>query len=424
MSLEITDVILEFLATVVRFYAVRHFVYIFLAKDECCWKHIWVLYVFAICWTSLIYMTFKSPILNIISNLAGYLMIVLPYKVRFSRKLLLVSMIYVVGMMVDSIVVLSFTNYAVGELINPVYECVISLILLFLAILLERTIAVQQDICLSLFYRIASCLVPIVSIGCIYYMVLTVIEAQRTVTVVASALLVINLLDFYLYHSLVRFYSDRMEKKLLEQMVEVYAYQLDAVRASQEKVAALRHDMKHHLIELSAMVNEKENPEMIKYLQDMEQFMLNPKERVATGNQEIDGVLNYLFQRADERLAHTEIKISIPEKLCRADFNICVILGNLVDNAIREAEKSQEKYLRIDIRSKQGILLIFVENSYSGKIVRSGNAFRTTQTDSAIHGLGLKNVKKIVQADGGEMHIDYDDNRFKVQVLLYSANFK
>lgn len=424
MSLKITDILLELLATAVRFYAVRHFINIFFAKDECRLQHMWILYVLAICWTSWIFMTFKSPILNIISNLMGYLLLVLPYKVRFSRKLLIISMIYVVGMMVDSIVVLSFTKYVVGELPNPVYECVISLILLFLAILLERTISAQQDLSLPVFYRITFWLIPIVSIGCIYYMVMTVIEAKRTVTVVAAALLVINLLDFYLYNSLVRFYSVRMEKKLLEQMVEVYAYQLEAVRESQEKVAALRHDMKHHLIEMSSMVNEKENPELIKYLRDMEQFMLNPKERVATGNPEIDGVLNYLLQKADERLAHVELKISIPEKVCRADFNSCVILGNLVDNAIREAEKSEEKYLKLDIRSKQGILLIFVENSHSGTIVRAGNTFKTTQTEPALHGIGLENVKKIVQSSGGEIHIDYDNNRFKVQVMLYSVNGK
>lgn len=424
MSLEITELLLELLARTVDLYAVSRFIDIFFSEDECRGHHPWILYVITICWMTLVYEVFHSPFMNIIAYLTGYFLLVLPYKVKLSRKLLFISMIYVVGMMVESIAVLSFSEYVAGELANPLYSCVASLILLLLAILFERTLSSQKDIWLPLFYRIAFCLVPIVSIGCLYYMVLTVIEAQRTITVVAAALLGINLLEFYLYHSLVRFYSDRMEKKLLEQMVEVYAYQLDAVRASQERVAALRHDMKHHLIELSAMVNEKENPEMIGYLREMEQFMLNPKERVATGNQEVDGVLNYLLQKADERLAHTEIKISIPEKICRADFNICVILGNLVDNAIREAEKSQEKYLRIDIRSKQGILLIFVENSYSGKIARSGNTFRTTQTDSAIHGLGLKNVKKIVQSNGGEMQIDYDDSRFKVQVMLYSTNIK
>ena len=65
---------------------------------------------------------------------------------------------------------------------------------------------------------------------------------------------------------------------MLEQMVEVYSYQLDVARESQKQVNSLRHDMKHHIIELQSMLKNTNNPEIIKYLQDMEKFMLNPKE--------------------------------------------------------------------------------------------------------------------------------------------------
>ena len=203
-------------------------------------------------------------------------------------------------------------------------------------------------------------------------------------------------------------------------MVEVYAYQLNLVQESQERVNALRHDMKHHIIELSSMV--RENPEAMQYLLEMRKFMLNPKECVATGNKEIDGVLNYLLQNVDKELEHVDIKLNIPENASWIDFNVCVILGNLVDNAIREARKSEEKYLKIKIDSKKGIMLINVENSYSGEINEKDNKFKTSQKDSAIHGVGLENVKKIVELNGGEMSIDYEKNYFKVQVLLYLSN--
>lgn len=424
MSLEITNILLGLLANGVRFYAIKRFIDIFLSNDECRWKHTWILYVLACIWTSLIYGLFMSPALNIISNLTGFLLLVLPYKVKFSRKLLIAFMIYVVNFLVDSIVVVLFTKYIVGEPVNQIYECVTSLVILLIAVLLERTISSERDTSLPVFYRIALCLVPVISIACIYYMVMTAINLKMTVVVVAASVLFINILDFYLYNSLVQFYSARIEKKMFEQMVEVYAYQLDVVRESQERVTALRHDMKHHIIELSSMINENDNPEMMKYLCDMGKFMLNPEEHVSTGNKEIDGVLNYLLQKADEILEHVDIKVNIPEKICWTDFNICVILGNLVDNAIREASKSKEKYLEIDIQSKQGIMLIFVENSYSGEIVETDNKFRSSQMNLAIHGIGLENVKKIVQANGGEINIDYSDNRFKVQVLLYLSNIK
>ena len=135
-------------------------------------------------------------------------------------------------------------------------------------------------------------------------------------------------------------------------------------------------------------------------------------------------MLNYLLQKAYEILEHVDIKISIPDEIYWMNFNVCVILGNLVDNAIREAGKSEEKYLEINIRSKQGILLVFMENSYAGKIMIHDNKIKSSQQNLAIHGIGLENVKKIVQENGGEMNIEYSQERFKVQVLLYLSNIK
>lgn len=156
----------------------------------------------------------------------------------------------------------------------------------------------------------------------------------------------------------------------------------------------------------------------------MKDFMLNPKEYSTTGNQEIDGVLNYMLQKANKTLNQVDVQINIPKDLYFNNFNICVILGNLVDNAVREASKSKEKLLTIKMQIKQEVLLIFIENSYSGKILEKRNGLQTTQPELAIHGIGLENVKKVVIANGGEIKIDYTSNRFCVQVLLYMSRIK
>lgn len=422
MSLETANRLLGLVANGVIFYAIKHFIRIFLSKDECRCEHIWILYVIAWGWTSLIHELFLSPGLNILANLMGLLLLVSPYKAKLSKKLLTVCMIYVIMALTDCMVAVTLTKYTMGKPMNQVYGCVMSLLILLIAIFLERTIFAQKDIRLPVFYRIALGLVPSVSIACIYYVVVTAVHLKMTTAVVAASLLMINILDFYLYDSLIKFYTGRMEKEMFEQMANVYAYQLEVVRESQERVTALQHDMKHHMIELSSMVSEHDNPAAVKYLGDMVNFMLNPKEHVSTGNKEIDGILNYLLQKADETLAQIDVKVNVPENGHWTDFTICVILGNLVDNAVREAEKSNEKYLSIDIRSRRGILLIFIENSYSGEIEEKGQKFRTTQTNPAIHGIGLENVKKIVRENGGEIKIDYADNRFRVEVLLYQPN--
>lgn len=421
MSLKMFNGIIALLANALRFYALKYFVGIFVQKEESRWKHVSILYIIGWAWTSAISLLFSSPAMNILSNITSLFLIFFPYRIKKTKKCLAVFIIYVINALVDSIVILSLTKYTMGQPVNQVYECVTSFALLFIAIIIQRTTEPEKEITLPALNMAALLMVPVVSIVYIYYLIIVAHEIKEIVIFAALALLFINILIFYLYHSLLKFYSARMNEQVFKQMLEVYSYQLDIARESEERVKALRHDIKHHIIELSAMAKKNNNDDMIKYLSGMKDFMLNPKEYSTTGNQEIDGVLNYMLQKANKTLNQVDVQINIPEDLY---FNICVILGNLVDNAVREASKSKEKLLTIKMQIKQEVLLIFIENSYSGKILEKRNGLQTTQPELAIHGIGLENVKKVVIANGGEIKIDYTSNRFCVQVLLYMSRIK
>ena len=103
----------------------------------------------------------------------------------------------------------------------------------------------------------------------------------------------------------------------------------------------------------------------------------------------------------------------------RAAILFNVILGNLLDNAIEAAQNSKEKYLGIDIRTKRGLLFITIENSYDGSIQLHKNEIVTSRKNKESHGIGLKNVKMIVEEQGGEMQVIWVNNRFVVKVMLY-----
>lgn len=428
MSLKIFNDIIVLLANALRFYALKYFVGIFVQKEESRWKHVSILYIIGWAWTSAISLLFSFPAMNILSNITSLFLIFFPYRIKKIKKCLAVFIIYVINALVDSIVILSLTKYTMGQPVNQVCECITSFALLFIAIIIQRTTEPEKEITLPALNMAALLMVPVVSIVYIYYLIIVAHEIKEIVIFASLALLFINILIFYLYHSLLKFYSARMNeqvfKQMFKQMLEVYSYQLDIARESEERVKALRHDIKHHIIELSAMAKKNNNDDMIKYLSGMKDFMLNPKEYSTTGNQEIDGVLNYTLQKANKTLNQVDVQINIPEDLYFNNFNICVILGNLVDNAVREASKSKEKLLTIKMQIKQEVLLIFIENSYSGKILEKRNGLQTTQPELAIHGIGLENVKKVVIANGGEIKIDYTSNRFCVQVLLYMSRIK
>ncbi len=183
-----------------------------------------------------------------------------------------------------------------------------------------------------------------------------------------------------------------MEKQMLEQSIQIYRHQLDVIKESQERVNELRHDMKHHMVELKEMAKEV-GGQLVQYLDDMKKFMLNPAEKVSSGNQDVDGILNYLLKDVDQILDQADIQVQIPSKLYEKSFDICVILGNLVENALQAARASEEKYLLVRLQER-GILMLVVENSYSGEIKREHSRFRTSKENVSTHGFGLESVKK------------------------------
>lgn len=424
MSSQVYNCMMGVLANALRFYALKYFIEIFVEKETCKWKHMSIVYITGWALTSMTGVLFSSPLLNVIANVFSLFLILFPYPVKRTKKCLAVFIIYVINALVDSVVILSLTTYTVGQPVNQIYEWITSLILLLIAIIIKNTTERKKDSSLPIYNMLALFMIPVVSLGYIYYLIVIADERKEIVISAAIVFLFINIFIFYLYFSLLKFYSSYMNERLFKQMLEVYSYQLDIARESEQRVKALRHDIKHHMIELSAMAQKNNDTQMISYISNMKKFMLNPKEYSSTGNQDIDGVLNYILQKADRTLNHVDVQINIPEDVHLNNFNICVILGNLVDNAVREAGKSEEKIVTIRMKVKQELLLIFIENSYSGKILEKQDGLQSTQPEPAIHGIGLENVKKVVSTNGGDMKIEYTPHRFRVQVLLYMSQLK
>ncbi len=106
--------------------------------------------------------------------------------------------------------------------------------------------------------------------------------------------------------------------------------------------------MKHHMNEIKLLANQSDMVGIHDYIDQMEMFMHNPKEIVASGNMENDSLLNYMPQKAKEELETVCVKVMLPEDI-KHSFDINVLLGNLLENAIEAAKQTDKKYLGVNI---------------------------------------------------------------------------
>lgn len=143
------------------------------------------------------------------------------------------------------------------------------------------------------------------------------------------------------------------------------------------------------------------------------------QEYINSGNNTIDSIINFKLNSSKNLNILVSTDILIPEELSLKTFDIAVILGNLLDNAIEAVSNIDDRWIDIKLKYTKGRLIIEINNSYDGKLKKVDGHFISYKTDKENHGLGLKSVEAALKNYDGAIQILHDSNKFTVKVLLY-----
>ena len=262
---------------------------------------------------------------------------------------------------------------------------------------------------------VAIIIIPVSSI-CIA--IFTMSEYNVQMLLIATLLILINVVVFYLFSSLDKAYTRIHEHELVEQQVKAYSNQLNIVYQLQEQQSYFRHDLKNHLQKMSSLLENKKYEELKKYLNRSFDELTVSERYINSGNYEIDSLLNYKLSQLKNTNSEIKSEIFIPDDLNIDSFDINVILGNLADNAIRALKKEKSPSLFICIKYEKNILFISMRNTCS-KDVKIVNGMPETH-DISGHGIGLKSVEHTVKKYNGNIKVSYKNNLFTVTVMLYT----
>lgn len=410
-----------------RIYLIYWFVNTFLGKTAQSKKKIFLTCACFYIANTALFWIFHTMWINMACNLIGISGIVRLYTKSIKTNIFVTGTIYLINMGCDVAGTMLFIQYEDGQNFDQIYE-MISVFMIFACLLLTgKIITLHKNV--EQVQNISLILVPLCSIVVIWLLTYSDACEEIGIAVVALGLIVINFFMIYLYNQLLHSISQKYETELLKNQVQIYANQLDVIFQSEEKAKALRHDMKHHMNELKLLANKYNAVEIQDYIDHMEYFIHNPKEIVSSGNAEIDSVLNYMLQRAKEELETVVVKVILPEAI-KHSFDLNVLIGNLLENAIEAARQTDTKYLNVNITLQKGVLRIQIDNSFATGIIsekeeRDGSkVFLTTKRRKEQHGIGLKNVKKIIESYNGNMEIQTRGDIFSVKLILYMSRIE
>ncbi|MCM1135409.1 MAG: GHKL domain-containing protein [Clostridium sp.] len=213
--------------------------------------------------------------------------------------------------------------------------------------------------------------------------------------------------------------NDAKLKETYELRLKMYQNQLELLRKDIEASRDFRHDMKHHIIMLADYLHREETGKALEYLEKMGCYTEKSGDYIETGNGGIDCALNYMIARVKKQGGQASAKVCLAPNLAVDDFDISIILGNLLLNAEEAMEKCARKELDIFISYDRGLLHIRIRNTYDGILVQEQGKLLTTKADVQNHGRGLASVKKAVKKYGGHVKIRFDGEFFQADVVMY-----
>ena len=364
----------------------------------------------------LVSFVYAIPILNFLISIAGILAISCVFEGNIFKKLLIILSVAVLNACCDILAYAMLAPRLASMQIDISYLFTILLILIC-EYLINRMMRGRNS-CFIPDHFVVLTLIPMCSLV-ILYIVANEFRTRTQVAAVSVSLLMINVLVFYLYHIILENHLKQLEYKMIGEKAKAYDNELEILSEACRRMQSLQHDMKHHILELKNLNDCHKVNEVREYLENMERVMHISGEYVRSGNCRIDSVLNYLLSEAEEKLLDVQSHIRLPENAGLNVFKLNVILGNLMENAIEAAIRTEEKKLYLEVELDKGILYIRIVNSFEGMLKRNGNVFMTTKSDSGKHGIGLRNVREIVEEENGSINIMAEGGEFKTEVMLY-----
>ena len=204
------------------------------------------------------------------------------------------------------------------------------------------------------------------------------------------------------------------ETRLLIQRQELAQNSYQAMRAHQEQVMMLRHDMTKHYALLRQMTGETQ---VADYLDELMEQNEKIRPVIQSGNSMLDIILNgKLTTAADAGVDIQIVRTQAPEMLPLSDAELCSLIVNIMDNAVAAASAPgvEQPYIKLNLHIKHDFFVFSCANSATKEWMRqTEETFREEG-----HGLGLKIIRQISRRYGDLMEIESGPDYYKVILAL------
>lgn len=211
----------------------------------------------------------------------------------------------------------------------------------------------------------------------------------------------------------------REENKTIIYQNKLLKQQMDEIETIYMTMRGWRHDYHNHLQSLKGYLKLEQIEQIKNYLDELEADLNSIDTLYHSGNLQIDAILNSKLAIAENDNIPITCDAEVPPALTVNEIDLCVIIGNLLDNAIescRKIENKDNRFIRVYIGVLKQQLYISITNATNESVKQRTDAYFSSKRGD--HGHGLRRVDNVVKKYDGYVNRQNEPGVFATEIML------
>lgn len=245
-------------------------------------------------------------------------------------------------------------------------------------------------------------------------------ERASLLVVIAFGMVGMNIVVFYLINDIVEKEMEIYENKVFRIQAEKQLEMYKSISETFDNQKRRTHEYKNQIACIEALLDKKHYTKLEEYVKKIQDSLNSEPDVINTNNVIVNAILNAKYQEADSRGMVFVFRVNDLSGLRVNDEDVVTILFNLLNNAIEACETCvDKKVIKFKFIKDEEIIIISVKNTFNYDIVYENGKIKSTKTSSVDeHGVGIKNIIKIIEKYNGSYIIQDKDNEFFFSIVI------
>ncbi len=264
----------------------------------------------------------------------------------------------------------------------------------------------------------------------VYYIISLSFAAMDLALIAQWQFLVFNLTAFFgfllIYYVVIIMLEQAEENVILSEKNKIIGQQLVLQKKYYQKFGdwidvtrKSEHDLKHHLNTLKGLIDHDQTSQARVYIESLVTGQADLATIRYCNNDALNALLGYYAKLCDQEAIGLKLQMVVPADFFVDDLDLCVVVGNLLENAIEASRKMKSGERKIDaagqVVGKQFYLT--VDNRFDGQVkMKNGDYLSSKRRHS--RGVGLSSVTDIARKYGGQADFKVEAGLFKASVMM------